>query len=153
MLYVFTTRRRKDREAARPKLVYIYKKPPKPETFDHWDHAPSCSLCQLKFLEKEEWATHKESELHKSRERWAAMEEWWIKEGMAAKRKQEDQEWNWYKHHILIPQAKQMARDANKETYQDILNTLISTKRRAHHSIFTTLLWLDRLSRYHRALI
>ncbi len=46
---------------------------------------PSCELCQVKFRWKENHQTHKESELHKAREKWLEQEKWWNKIGQPAR--------------------------------------------------------------------
>ena len=102
----FTTRIRKEREAARPLLIKIYKKPYKPPRFENWDAMPSCALCGEKFPVKEEWAAHKESVQHKDRERWQAQEQMYASSAHPALRRREEEDWNWYVDTILKPKAE-----------------------------------------------
>jgi hypothetical protein len=95
-----------EREAARPKLVWIYKPPPKPDSFPHWDEFASCPICHMRIQHKEEWATHAESQLHKDRVRWMEQEKWYANVGMPKLRQQEDEEWEWYKQKVLAPRAE-----------------------------------------------
>lgn len=75
--------------AARRKAKWIDRRnhqvPHGGKTAYHVHEQPACELCHVRFRWKEDHQTHKESELHKNRERWVEQEKWWNKIGHPAR--------------------------------------------------------------------
>lgn len=63
------------------------------EVFSVYDQ-PACPLCHVRFRFKDDFVAHKQSDLHKARERWAETERWWatVGEQAHAKRAGEDEQ-------------------------------------------------------------
>ena len=80
-----------------------------------FDEHPSCVLCQRRFMWKEDYQVHKESEVHKDRVRWVEMKEWYNTQGLVMKRRQEEADWAEYVEHVVKPQADHQGRPVAEE--------------------------------------
>lgn len=109
LLLNITTRRRKEREAARPKLTRVWKPDPRwKECYKDFGEHPVCELCQIRFKVKETFAAHKDTQLHKDRVRWAEAMEWWETVGVKAAATRDADEWAWYRRSVLEPKAQSL---------------------------------------------
>lgn len=67
---------------------------------------PSCALCHVRFKYKQDYAVHKESELHKAREKWVETTKWFRETGAPALASHQNAEWDWYCTTVLKPKAE-----------------------------------------------
>ena len=104
LAFPLTTRRRKEREAARPKLIFIYKPPPIPEMYP-FHESKVCTLCHMRVRNKEVWAKHEESPGHQARLKWReTMKNY--KDNVEPKIEQKAwSDWAWYRKHVLERKA------------------------------------------------
>lgn len=69
---------------------------------------PSCALCHVRFRFKQDYETHKESELHQNRVRWVETMTWWKETGEPAYYKAAAEEWKWFEERVLPKKAEEM---------------------------------------------
>jgi hypothetical protein len=72
----------------------------------HFEEQPSCALCHVRFRYRQDYQTHKETKLHKDREAWVEMNDWFKDAGTAKFRENDAAEWAWYKRKVLAPKAE-----------------------------------------------
>ena len=77
------------------------------EVFQIGSH-PSCELCQVRFRFKQDYMTHTESELHKSRLKWRETMQWWNTQGNPSLVKHQAEEWESYVENVIKPVSIQM---------------------------------------------
>lgn len=77
---------------------------------DTWNFGdqPSCALCHVRFRFKQDYETHKESELHQSRVRWQETMRWWENTGSPAYVRESAAEWAWFESAVLPAKAREM---------------------------------------------
>lgn len=69
---------------------------------------PSCALCHVRFRYKQDYDTHKDSELHQNRQRWAETMEWWRETGEPAYLQEAEGQWAWFEKNVLPGKAEEM---------------------------------------------
>ena len=70
-----------------------------------FDKQPACALCHVRFRYQQDFAVHKETQLHKDRLKWQQMVEWYEAEGHPRRQRTEEDEWNWYVDKVLKPRC------------------------------------------------
>lgn len=77
---------------------------------DVWNFGeqPSCALCHVRFRFKQDYDTHKQSELHLNRQRWVDTMHWWRETGQPAYLKDAENQWVWFEEKVLPQKAKEM---------------------------------------------
>lgn len=69
---------------------------------------PSCALCHVRFRFKQDYETHKDSELHQNRLRWVETMQWWRETGEPAYLREAESQWGWFEEKVLPKKAAEM---------------------------------------------
>lgn len=77
------------------------------EVFQIGSH-PSCELCHVRFRYKQDYMSHVDSDLHKSRVKWRETMSWWSKQGQPSLMKNQSDEWSVYVETIVAPAAEEL---------------------------------------------
>jgi hypothetical protein len=71
----------------------------------NFEEQPACTLCHVRFRYRQDYQAHKQSTLHKERERWAEMMQWWGREGQPKYESRDASAWEWYRTAVAPMEA------------------------------------------------
>ncbi|CCW67454.1 unnamed protein product [Phytomonas sp. Hart1] len=85
---------------------------------DVWNFGeqPSCALCHVRFRYKQDYESHKDSELHQNRLRWVETMSWWKETGEPSYLKEGEKNWEWFRTKVLPNKAKEMGCTVDEAT-------------------------------------